>query len=489
MTELKDRMLTIVSNDRQMIAIENKYKNSIIPQNKNNTSDLAKFDSFISTISKLNSKDDRKKTYNFTADTRLSYEVRKSMMKDSPITRVIVNSIVKDSLKNEIVIDHDKKDDIIKVLNDLDIKNIFKRTAIESRMHGGAIAFFLINDGQPFESPVIPEKITEIKFISIANKDKVTPLSASIDNHLVPINYIQGSEHEFYKISKDDKEVIFHKSRCIVFNGEYCGEDNLKDNNGFYEDIPSLVSKDILLYEITGDSVSSLSDNAIQEILKVNGLQDLIKDDLDNAFEQIFAMMLGKGILGRMVVDKEDDYEYHSANFSGYKDIHEIAKDKLSASSRIPRTKLFGESPSSSIGSQSGNYEKDVWNEQVEDYQTDILKPNYNKVLNWVKALFNIPQDEVILFKFPNLYPMTPKEEVELRNIQASTDSTYIQAGVLKAETVALSRFEGEYTINTVIDDKLINEMKQTLLKPKDNNNQKKGNIQEQTQVLNNGNK
>ena len=464
MSELKDRLTNIIDKDRQMISFENKYSLSKI-DNQPVTMDRYKFDSFVSILSKLNTANDRKNSYSFQKDTRLSHYTRLGMYKDNAITRVIINSLVDDSLKKDIVIDHKKRDEIVNKLKELKIKEWLKRTAKEARITGFAGCFFMINDGQPFSAPVDYEKIRDIKPLYVLNREYITPLSASIQNPLIPTALQNNQEIEFYQVSQGNTE-IWHKSRVVVFHGEYSGEEERNNNRGFYESVIDGFRKQILLYDLVNDSVSTLADSAIQEILSIEGLESKIGSNPDDVLKQVMGMMLGKSVVGKLLIDAQDKFESHSANFTGYKEIEQIAKNYLSASTGIPKTKLFGDSPSGSIGSQTGSYEEDIWKDKVETYQTDEISPEFDKIMSWIKPLLSIPKDEIVLYKFPSLYPMTPLQEAQIRSTQANVDVAYINAKVLRPETVALSRFEGEYTTNTVIDDKNLNLMKKALTKP-----------------------
>ena len=209
--------------------------------------------------------------------------------------------------------------------------------------------------------------------------------------------------------------------------------------------------KAILLCEIFRDSISNVTDSAIQEVLKIEGLENKLKKKDNTVFNMLQAIMMGKSTVNKLVLSKNDEFQYHSANLTGYEKIREIVESEASMSSRIPISKLFGKSPSASIGSQSGGYEEKLWINEVETYQKD-LGNEIKKAIEWIKPLFKISQDEIIIFSFPSLYPIDPKTDAEIRKIQSETDKNYIDKGVVKPEEVALSRFKGKWSMNTQIN-------------------------------------
>jgi phage-related protein (TIGR01555 family) len=422
-----------------------------------------KLNSFVNLMTGLNTWKDRSLGYEFSEKPRLSSATLRGMYKDSPVTRTVVNSVVDDSFRKGIDIDSENSDDLLKAFTDLKIFEFSKRASKSARQHGGACAFYFINDGNFSQLPVNLKRIRDIKPAFILSKNNLQLMTADIKGN--PIDWFEGSEVEFYKIVSGKEYQIWHKSRVLEFNGAYAGEDCLATNSGWYESVIDMNRKSILLYEVFGDSITSLTDNVIQEVLRVEGLEKMLRtpSGKSQAFNMFQAIMMGKSVVNKMIIDKKDEFQYHSANLSGYEKIATIVKENLAMSSRIPVTKLFGTSPSASIGSQSGSYEEKLWINEVESFQKDELRPNFDKAWQWVKALNKIPESEVIVYSFPSLYPIDPKTDAEIKEIQSKTDKNYIEAQVVKKEEIALSRFSGKWNTNTQID---IQERESLLINP-----------------------
>jgi phage-related protein (TIGR01555 family) len=391
----------------------------------------------------------RTEQYNYNLSTRLSDYTINAMLKDSPLCRKIVSAIVNDALRNELDFDNENSEEISNKLNELKIYDYLRRTAKTARQTGLALAFYNVNDGLPTQFPVMPKRIKSVIPGFILSKKYISLMGSDLSGN--PIDWQPGYEVEFYKIRNSGQ--IWHKSRVLECKGEYLSEDMLIDNSGYHESVIDINRKAILLYDVFGDSVSNLADNVIQEVLRVEGLEDKMKTgQRDKIFNMLQTVMMSKSIVNKMVVDKKDEFAYHSANLSGYKDISQIVKEYAAMSSGIPITKLFGVSPSGSIGSQSGSYEEKNWIMDVDNYQAEELKPEFEKVLSWIKPLLKMSESEKILFTFPSLAPVDRKTEAEIRNIQASTDAIYIDKNIVSREEIRNSRFSGKWNINTQID-------------------------------------
>lgn len=399
--------------------------------------ELIKNDGMTNVLTGFNTAEDRKQQFQFHGEERLSIYTRKSMAKDSGLTRSIINSLVDDSLKKDVNIKHDKAPEINTMIENFDLFDWFKRAGKEGRQNGGACILWQINDGQSFEMPVNPERIQKIEPLLILSKDYLQPLSKDNMTNKPLSYYVHGTKPEYYYTYHQSIQngVLFHKSRVMMFEGEYCGEENLNENNSFKESIIDICRLSILLYEIITGSVATLADSAIQEILKLEGLQnDLAGKEDEKILEKMLLMVMSKSIAKRLVIDKEDDYEYHSANLSGYKDLESIAKSFASLCSKIPQIKLFGDNPQSSIGGQSGSYQENLWYSTIEEYQKDQLKGNFNKFFSWCKNLLNISAKDSILWNFEPLQPVDRKTESEADNREANTLCQLIDKEVLTNE-------------------------------------------------------
>ncbi len=458
---LKENTKALIARDRQAIATTP----VIVPQIVTSLPPLvrSKLDSFVSLMTSVGTAKDRRTSYQYQGESRLSWQALKDMIKGSSITRIIVNSLVDDALKKEAKFDHKKKDDLAKKLEEIKFKSFFSRACKEARTHGMAAAFYFINDGLPAYLPVDHKRIRSVKPAFVLSKWNLNPMAADARGN--PIVWQQGYEIEFYEISSNGRSEIWHISRMLLAYGEYAGEDNLNENNGNPESIIDLNRKPILLIELVTDNVTTLSDQIIREVIQLEGLENKLNSDSEEVLlQQVMAMMMGLSTVNKLLLDGQDKFSYHNADVSGYDIFYNIAKNNVAASSKTPKTKLFGDSPAGSIGSNTGSYEDDVWDNNVDSFRSEIIRPELNKAINWIKPLINIPEQEIIIYSFPSLKPMSPKEDAEIKLLHANRFSILVSSGILRKEAVTLSQYRGEYTDNIQLPDHEIARLEKALL-------------------------
>jgi phage-related protein (TIGR01555 family) len=420
---------------------------------------LYKTDGYENILTGYGTIEDRKKQYSLVRSRRATAIERNIYYKDHPILSNIIDFLVDDSTKKDVIIDHEKGSLFLDKFNDLNLIDWMARTWKMARKDGTAVLVLNVVDGQPTETPVNVDRIKDVKINFILSKDDLRPLSADLDNpSLVPLSYWRlGTIPEFYQINHNEINKVYHKSRLLIFNGKYAGEDELKDNNSFYESYIDAYKEAVLFYEIVVGSLTSVSDSMIQEVIKFNGLTDKAVNDLDD--EVIKTMLLtamSKSITKKLILDKDDDFEYHSANLSGYSQLENIAKNYLAACVGYPKIKIFGDSPAGGIGSETGSYEDDLWSNIVYTAQSKEFKPNLLKIISYLKPIFKIKRTELIPLDFEPLNPMSLLEQAEIRNKQADTDIKYLKEGVLISEEIRQSRFSNKFNINTQLSSKKI---------------------------------
>lgn len=402
--------------------------------------ELTKNDGLTNVYSGFGTEKDRKEQYTFTPDRRIDQYSLAAFYKDSALMGNIINSLVEDALSEVVTINHEKSELFYNYFKDvLNAYDWIERAWKTARENGGAVLLWHINDGQEPIMPVNHEKIKEIKPLFIIPKFFLNPLSVDHINPLQPLGYwIRGTIPEWYTISHDQiSGVTYHKSRLMVFNGEYRGEKNLAETNSFGEATPDLNKRAVLLYEIIVGSLSTIADSIIQEVIKFDNFQNDLEAERDEEIlHKLITIFLGKSVVNKIAIDKEDEFQYHSANVSGYKDLENIAKSYVSMSSKTPITKLFGESPSASIGSQSGGYEADLWNSDVKNARNKVLLPNLIKLINWLKPLLGFKQTEIVPLSFKSLIVLDPKTEAEVNKLEMEMFEKYLTMGIFTKDEI-----------------------------------------------------
>lgn len=106
----------------------------------------------------------------------------------------------------------------------------------------------------------------------------------------------------------------------------------------------------------------------------------------------------------------------------------------LCATAGMSALELFGFTPAGF--SSVSDSEKESNNDKVRDDQQNIADHNLHRLLKMVMMNLWGEIDKNITFKWVNLESANPKEEAEIRNINAVVDMQYLQGGVISEESI-----------------------------------------------------
>lgn len=106
----------------------------------------------------------------------------------------------------------------------------------------------------------------------------------------------------------------------------------------------------------------------------------------------------------------------------------------MCATAGISALELFGFTPAGF--SARGDAEKEANNDKVRDDQKSMADHNVEWLMKIIMMNVWGKIDDSITFKWVNLETANPKEEAEIRNLNASTDTQYVQSGIISEEAV-----------------------------------------------------
>jgi phage-related protein (TIGR01555 family) len=216
-------------------------------------------------------------------------------------------------------------------------------------------------------------------------------------------------------------------------------------------------------YQQAWDGAALLLQDFAPAIFSMKGLAELVGGDVSGSsnlgeqtvLQRVQIADMTRSIARAMLIDTEESFERKTTNVGGLPELLDKFSIRLAAAARIPVTLLMGQAPAG----LNATGESDVrwFYDTISAHQERILRPALNRI---VQVLFRAKdgptggiEPEKWTVHFRPLWEMTDKERAELRLTQAQVDNTYIMAGALLPEEVAISRFGGsEYSTDTKID-------------------------------------
>jgi hypothetical protein len=133
---------------------------------------------------------------------------------------------------------------------------------------------------------------------------------------------------------------------------------------------------------------------------------------------------------GAMVVDfKNEDFVNVSAPLSGLDKLQAQAQEQMAAIAGIPLVKLFGITPSGLNASSDGEIR--AFYDTIESTQERIGTPHLRRLLDLIQMSKFGMIDPDIGFVWQPLWSLDEKGLAEVRKINAETDGTYVDHGIL----------------------------------------------------------
>jgi len=182
----------------------------------------------------------------------------------------------------------------------------------------------------------------------------------------------------------------------------------------------------------TRQSVSDLVHSFSVQGVKTN-LQDLLMADGDQLMRRIELFNLCRDNRGAMLLDKETEEFFNVVTPLGTLDhLQAQAQEQMSSVSGIPVVKLFGITPSGLNASSDG--EVRTFYDTILAKQERVFSSHLRTVLYFLQLSLWDEVDPSITFSWVPLWSLDAAGEAGVRETEARTDATLIDAGVIRPE-------------------------------------------------------
>jgi hypothetical protein len=201
-----------------------------------------------------------------------------------------------------------------------------------------------------------------------------------------------------------------------------------------------------------------LLQEASQGVLKIKDLMSMMASDTDDTMKRRLELMdQGRSVARALLLDADgESFErVEVGSLTGVTEVMDRMINMVAAVSGIPVTVLMGQAPAGL--NATGESDIRSWYDEVGSEREQTLRPQMQRLLRLVLLSQEGPtrgrEPDGWKIVFPSLWQMTPAEEADLRQKQATTDGVYIDKQVLTPEEVATSRFRREgWSSDTSID-------------------------------------
>lgn len=314
-----------------------------------------------------------------------------------------------------------------------------------SRLYGGA-ALYIGSDDGPQNTPL--QYGGRLHFLQPYERDELQP-SDYYDN---PLSQKFG-EPSHYRLTpirnvSTAPTVVIHESRLIILHGVDTTPRKRAQNNGWGSSVLIRPMKAIQQFYAAYAIVLSLLGDANQNVWKWKGLTDLLLSGKEELIEARMRVMdrVRSTVKGVAIDAEEEDFVRSQLNLSGIDAVLDKYALRISSAAKMPATVLHGSSPAGL--NATGESDLRNWGSQVETERRDTAAPAMEKFLRVLFRARNGPtggqEPSTWSIKWPSLWSPTPREEAEIRSVNAQTDQIYVDMQVLTPAQVAKARFSGD---------------------------------------------
>lgn len=399
-----------------------------------------------------------KRMSSFASVPEISYQQCIDIWRSDPMGARAVEVLPRETVRAgiELVIGDEKddglKEKIERVLRDVGAIAAARRGFELERAVGGSALLLGVSDGGAMDKQLRLQAIKSFDWVNVLEPVEVYP-HKHYDDAMAP----KYGEPEIYQVTGGGSGNIryVHESRLHVFPGikvsRYQTQSTSAGSSTWGDSIFVRVQHVLRDFANAAASVGILITDFSQPVLSLEGYAGLVNAEGPKALrERFLALELARSIARAIVLDTNEKYERQTTQVAGLRELLDWLATNLAGALEMPITKLMGQSPKG-LGNE-GASDREFWFDVVESAWTDKMHPALHKMTQL--AFYAVAKKEPGKWDIRHKpYWQESATEVATRHkTQADADHIYIEDGVLTREEVRKSRFEGEYSLETQLD-------------------------------------
>lgn len=335
----------------------------------------------------------------------------------------IVDIVADDMTREWITLDGDSDEKISDELIRLDAEKNFNEALKWQRLYGGALIILGAMDGRSPSSKLEDKNIKTIEYLKVVPRTDILMGESEFD--LNPRSSTYGKVLKYainYRVGNTTQKIMVHSSRCIPFFNDpvpsfirqtagpeirYWGISSLQR---VYEELRDLGG-------VTQSIINILFEFIIGKF-KVERLSEMFAQGREReVITRIEIMEMSKSILNAVILGDNEEYTRDYATLAGLPEVIDRFMLKLSGSTGIPVTRLFGRSPAG----LNATGENDLRNyyDLVEAQQRNRLFPPLRRLVTMIASYLGVEPPKVV---FNSLYQLDQKEKAEVDKINKEVE-------------------------------------------------------------------
>lgn len=415
--------------------------------------EVVKTDDFLNAFTGLGSNRDRNSYTRAQRGYLLDQQTVVDCYLSDGLARKIVDIPAEEMTRSGIELE-DLEDDeletfIMAELDRLDAMCHFNNAVRWSRLFGGSLIVYGINDGGQLDTPLNPEGIKSVEFMRVYDRWEATVETRDQD----PANEGYG-QPELWLISPQSGGTPYkvHHSRVQVFDGESLPNQLRQQNQGWGASVIQQCLDQLKRFGTSHQWALAMLERSQQAVHGIPNLGNTLRQPGGDAMVQkrTDVVDMVRGILNTVVIDSEESYDLKAVSMTGVPDVMDRLGEVLASVSEIPAYILIDRNKGGL--SNNNNTSENSWFAKIGAWWNDILRKPETQLCNW---LILSKKGEVPTYKLcmKPLAVMTDKEKAEIEKLEAETEkleaethAAYVNAQVVTPDEVR-AKIGDEYDI------------------------------------------
>lgn len=333
------------------------------------------------------------------------------------IIDVPAEEMTRSGLKLDDLEDDELEQFVMARLDDLDAMRHFNDAVAWSRLHGGAVMIFGLNDGGTLEVPLNPEGIKSVEFLRVYDR-----WQATIQTRVTDPNSPDYGKPDIWLISPLDGAQPYkvHNSRLWRFDGDRIPDFDRNANLGWGASVLQACRDQLTRLSMSHQWTLAILERAQQAVHKIPNLAQTLQAPGGEALirKRVDVVDMVRGILNTIVVDEKEAYDVTTATLTGYTDVLDRFAEALAAVSGIPVTILMGRAQGGLSASDKSSM--DAWYARIGSMWNDNLRKPQDRLVQYIMISKNGEAPDYKLCMNPlSVLSATEQADVDLKNAQA----------------------------------------------------------------------
>jgi hypothetical protein len=336
------------------------------------------------------------------------------------------------------------------------------KAMVLGRLYGGGAIVMGVNDDDPTE-PLDYDKVTQgsLKFLHALSRWELQtgPIIWDITSPWYgrPSWYSPAQNNT----APDQSLVQLHPSRVVVFKGNEIPDPNIA--NGWGDSVLQSVSDAVIGAGSTTASIAQMVAEAKLDIIKIPGLsENIMNEEYEQRLKKRFSFAnMAKSVFSMLLLDKEEEWERITNNFSGLPDVLKTYLLIASAAFDVPATRFLSQSPAGL--NATGDSDMRNYYDRVATEQKTFIQPAIDPLDRVLvrSALGDISTDDYagMYYTWSPLWQLSDNERGTIIGQKATAFQIDVNAGlmndvVLKKAREAQLISDGTYPgLQQIIDE------------------------------------